>query len=394
MAKANIKHANLTERIVSAFQPEGIESSLHDAKVPGLFLRARNGERGTSKTWFVTWGRNNKQAIGKWPGVTVDAAREQARVKLVEADTNGAPEKRSTDTVADACRGYAQWLRDTGRTGTAGDVEGRFERTIYSDAIGKIRLSNLSQDDMEAWRGRIERGDLAELPAKKGRPPVPKPMSKATVNRYRTTLVAALNRAVSRRRVRADRAIEWESVKPYESAGNRRNVYLEREQRRALFDAAAPDVRDLIECVALTGCRPGDPAEVKRSDYDPRHATARFITKNHPRIVPLSPAAKVLFDRLAKGKKSSDYLFTHGGKKWTSDEWSQHFREAARAAGLGDDVVLYTLRHCWITDAIIGGLDLLTVARLAGTSLAMIEKHYGHLVQSAARDKLAKVEFL
>ena len=65
-----------------------------------------------------------------------------------------------------------------------------------------------------------------------------------------------------------------------------------------------------------------------------------------------------------------------------------------KAAKVPDGVVLYTLRHCWISDAIVGGMDLLTVAKLSGTSLAMIEKHYGHLVQGVARDKLATVEFL
>lgn len=39
-------------------------------------------------------------------------------------------------------------------------------------------------------------------------------------------------------------------------------------------------------------------------------------------------------------------------------------------------------------------MDPLTVARLVGTSLEMIQKHYGHLVHSAARDKLASLSFL
>jgi site-specific recombinase XerD len=56
--------------------------------------------------------------------------------------------------------------------------------------------------------------------------------------------------------------------------------------------------------------------------------------------------------------------------------------------------VLYTLRHSWITDAITGGIDLLTVAKLAGTSLAMIEKHYGHLVEDRVPDQLAAIQMM
>ena len=52
-------------------------------------------------------------------------------------------------------------------------------------------------------------------------------------------------------------------------------------------------------------------------------------------------------------------------------------------------VVAYTLRHSTITDLVQGGLDLLTVAQVSGTSVAMIEKHYGHLQRDRAAAALA-----
>jgi site-specific recombinase XerD len=131
---------------------------------------------------------------------------------------------------------------------------------------------------------------------------------------------------------------------------------------------------------------------VLRRDYDARHGAVTFRTKNHTRTIALAPAAKALFDRLAKDKLPAAHLFTNNGAAW--QDWHEPVKDAASAAELPADVVLYTLRHCWITDAIVGGVDLLTVAKLSGTSLAMIDKHYGHLVQSAARDKLAEVSFL
>jgi hypothetical protein len=35
----------------------------------------------------------------------------------------------------------------------------------------------------------------------------------------------------------------------------------------------------------------------------------------------------------------------------------------------------------------------LEVARLVGTSLVMVDRHYGHLAITAARERLATVEF-
>ena len=216
-----------------------------------------------------------------------------------------------------------------------------------------------------------------------------------TANRSIWPLKAALNRAVRKRYVSAERALEWQEIKPEKDADGRRDLYLDRAQRRALMEAADESLRDIVECLILTGCRPGDPALTLRKHYDGRTGSIRFTSKGHDRTIPLSPAARKLFDRLARGKLPNAHLFTQSdGMPWDSKAWHAPIREAVSKAKVPDKTVLYTLRHSWITDAIVGGMDLLTVAKLVGTSLQMIEKHYGHLVRDAARDKLAQLEFV
>jgi integrase len=63
-------------------------------------------------------------------------------------------------------------------------------------------------------------------------------------------------------------------------------------------------------------------------------------------------------------------------------------------AKVDNRVGLYTLRHSFSTQAISDGLNNLGVARIVGTSLTMIERHYGQLVASAARERMAKVTML
>lgn len=386
----------LTIRAVELAQPSEKPYEISDSDMKGLLLRVQPSG---VKSYIVTWGRGKRRTLGKHPVMTLAGARAAALAALSEASQHGAPlavvAPKSELTVADACRDYVTALEKDGRKTASDDAKRRFERCLYGDKLGKVRLKDLHQDHIEAWRDRVEKGDLPPLSVKRGRPPVAKPLARSSINRIRTTLVAALNHAVARRKVSPDLAFEWNAVKPLKDAGQRRGLYLEREQRRALLEAAEGPVRDLIECVALTGCRPGDPSLCLRSDYDGRTASVRFRSKDHDRKIPLSPAATALFDRLAKGKLPKAHLFTQDGKKmWTPSDWSELVRDASARAGLPAGVTLYTLRHCWITDAIVGGMDLLTVAKLAGTSLAMIEKHYGHLVQGAARDKLAQVQFL
>ncbi len=381
----------LTKRTVDAAKPTGQLYRMRDATVPGLVLRVTaTGAKG----WALTWGRGQERTIGPASTVTLEMARTQARILLAEVAQGGAPKRdRSRGTVADACMTYVDTLAASGRKAAATDAARRFDRTVYQDRLGKVRTANLTHRDVRDWRDRIERGDV-KLTVKRGRSAESRPLSKATANRMRTVLVAALNWGVEQGSIAPDRAREWQRVKPHANANGRRELYLDIAQRRALLAAATPGLRDLIECVILTGCRAGDPAAVLRKHYDARAHTVVFSTKRPPSAVVLSPDASALFDRLAKDKLPAAPMFTNGGQPWQAKEWAQALRAAASDARLPEKVVMYTLRHSWITDAIMGGMDLLTVARQARTSLAMIEKHYGHLVLDAARTKLAGIKFI
>lgn len=76
-------------------------------------------------------------------------------------------------------------------------------------------------------------------------------------------------------------------------------------------------------------------------------------------------------------------MFTDGeGKPWNKDSWKHPLKAAALAAGLSKLTTMYALRHSTITDLAQSGVDLTTVGQLAGTSILMIQKHYGHLTAS------------
>ena len=57
-------------------------------------------------------------------------------------------------------------------------------------------------------------------------------------------------------------------------------------------------------------------------------------------------------------------------------------KEAASKAQLPSGTCLYTLRHSFITQALLDGVSTLEVSRIAGTSLAMIEKHYAGVLEN------------
>ena len=167
------------------------------------------------------------------------------------------------------------------------------------------------------------------------------------------------------------------------------------DQRRRLIANAEQAVADLITAVALTGARPGELVAARRSQFDERLGVLTLTGKTGRRTVPLSPAAIAHFAQLSRSKLPGAYLLTRAdGKPWGHSDWDKLVRAAAVKAELPTGVVLYTLRHAWISEALAGGMSTLDVARLTGTSLAMIDAHYGHLVAAAARERLAAVRML
>ena len=300
-------------------------------------------------------------------------AKRAAEMWFADADL-GVSNKATT--VEDACKYYVEDLEAEGRFAAAHDAKMRFKRTIYSHDIAKIPLDKLRTAPLKTWRNGLGG-------------------AKSTQNRNLTSLKAALNLAIAHHLVNPSVAQQWKAVKAHKGALKRRELYLDLEQRRELLIVAKGAVRNLIEAAMLTGARPGELVKAKRSQFDHRTGSMKFVGKTGSRTVPLSVSALDVFKRFAKGKLPTAFLLTRDdGQPWGHSDWHQLVREAAKKAKLPKGVVLYTLRHSWITEALRSGMPTLDVARLTGTSLPMIEAHYGHLVVDAARERLAGLRML
>lgn len=279
-------------------------------------------------------------------------------------------------TVETICREYVEdRLREKGEA-CATDLRQRFARTIDGTPFGRLPVERLRTETIKRWRDGLE-------------------MARGSKNRTFTALRAALNHAVRNRRVSGNVAVEWRSIQQYRDADQRRTIFLDLDQRRRLIANADPAVADLITAVALTGARPGELVTARRSQFDERLGVITLSGKAGRRTVPLSPAAIAHFVQLSRSKLPGAYLLTRSdGKPWGHSDWDKLVRAAAAKAELPAGVVLYTLRHSWISEALAGGMSTLDVARLTGTSLAMIDAHYGHLIAAAARERLAAVRML
>jgi integrase len=343
--------------------PLGLNQSLGYRKI--------SADRGSWIARRKEGGRSKYKALG--PETSTFGfiqAREDALKWFKDLDSGVSGD---ASTVAAACRLYVADRKREKGDDCERDAKMRFTRTVYDHSLGSMRLDKIRAPHIKAWRDGLD-------------------MSKASANRTLTALKAALNFAVASRLVSAAATQEWRDVKPYKDAGKRRDLFLDLTQRRALLGSSSGALRDLIEGAMLTGARAGELVNATRIQFDGRTESMTFTGKTGRRTVPLSKSAIALFKRLSESKLPMARLFVRDdGKPWAHSDWDELVRDAAKAAELPPGTCLYTLRHSFITQAIQDGMNILEVARLVGTSVQMIEKHYGHLVHNEARERLAKV---
>lgn len=357
----------------------------------GCYVGYRPPKRGGKGTWFARaydedtqkYRRKSLGSYGAQTGHEVfAAAKKDAETWADQVETGGVPTEK-TETVADACRAY---LKE--KPGSI--AEGVFRRHVFSDPIARVKLGKLRRHHLREWRKRLEDTPALITRNKRGERRT-KPRSASTVNRDMVPLRAALWRVLSPGAPNTDAAWQ-EALKPAKGAGRRREVYLDRSERKRLLVAVQADAQPFVRALCLSPLRPGAVAARKVSDFDKRTRTLTIGTdkSGKPRQITVPQSTADFLAEQCKGKLPSAWIFMRGdGAQWSKDKWKGPIKDAVKAAGLPGNASAYTLRHSVITDLVRSGLPILTVAQLADTSVAMIEKHYGHLGRDDAEQALA-----
>ena len=362
----------------------------------GCYVGYRKMSSDGGGTWWARYrdsdsGRQQEMQLGpldQYPDhERFDRATAAARQWFDHMRSGGAAK---AGTVLEACTAYVDHLRVERRNKTATDLERRFARWIKGAPIGDVELSKLRREQVRTFRKALISTPV--LRAKGSKLPQ-RARSLATVNRDLTALRAALNFAKSQGRATSDGA--WaDELKPTACINKRRTLYLDREQRRALIAAAVPDLAAFLRGLANLPLRVGALAALKVGDFDRRLGMLKVGEDKHGqgRTIRVPPAMVAFLTEQSRSKLPAAPLFSRAqGQAWDKDAWKWPMKDAVAAAGLPAETVAYTLRHSVITDLVAEGLPTLTIAQISGTSVAMIEKHYGHLRPDGAVDALAKL---
>lgn len=339
---------------------------------------------------------------GNWKWVVYDPTRHPRtkKINLRTKDQGGALQKANglvmqratgaldpwTDqapregvTLAAAAEDYlAAKLRDGKSPATVETDRGHLSRFERSLAPGFL-VRHIEQHHIKAFLNR---------PTRAGKQP-----SGAYRHRVRATLQHFFGWAAERGMLRDNPTT---NVRPPKAAPARREHVTEAELR-AIIEAIEASEREtgqdrswLKDWVVFgfgTGLRPGEQRQLLWNAVSLSERTIhvgkghRTKTAKSARVVPVrGDALEILQRRSASHSRHADgHVFTGaGGGPVATAYVTKQIQKLALAAGIEKNVVDYSLRHGYGTALAQAGVPLWDIANLMGTSIRMVEKHYGH----------------
>jgi integrase len=159
---------------------------------------------------------------------------------------------------------------------------------------------------------------------------------------------------------------------------------------------------DLLRTFHATGARTSELLNATVGDFQRStraivlgsHKRAHTMRDARPRTITLNDDAYAIVARRCEGHPRDARIFTQprNGRPWDRFSVAERFRAIRERAGVRDTITIYSFRHLWISEMLMAGVDVLLVARMAGTSVAMIERVYGHFRNQSYHEAQARLD--
>ena len=174
-------------------------------------------------------------------------------------------------------------------------------------------------------------------------------------------------------------------------------VYSRGELEAIAVELSAP-YRSVPTFVAATGLRPEEWAALERRDVDRRAGVLNVLrtiakggeladlgkTSGARRQVPLSARAVGALDAIPPRLDTPLIFPAPAGGLLNLDNWRRReWAPAIEASGVATPARVYDLRSTFASDALAADVTVFELARIMGTSVRMIERHYGTLLDGA-----------
>jgi integrase len=317
--------------------------------------------------WAYRYRLEGRSSVRPQVGGFATRAEAQKALRKV-LDRRGPGDGRATITLAEFVDEYLEMHQ--GAPVTIAKL--RWLLGKATAVLGEKRLADLSSRDVYAWRLTVPEG-----------------------HRYEATqaLRQVLNRAVAWGLLDYNPA-ERGVPNPARRAREKR-PFETWQQVEAVAKLLGPMYGPMVIFAAATGLRPSEVFGLDWRDLDTQagvvyvrraYANGRLKhtkTRLSTRAVPLQTKALQALDRLPESDNPLLFPNARGGRIDFRSFARRHWRPAQQAAGIEPLRGLYDLRHTYATFALRAGVPVFAVSRFMGSSIAMIDRHYGHLAHDS-----------
>ncbi|MBS3849715.1 tyrosine-type recombinase/integrase [Devosia sp. BSSL-BM10] len=394
--------AKLTRKAVEELQPQAKPYTVWDSELPGFGVVVNPGGRIAFVVDYVAAGRRRRMVIGRFPILTVDQARAQARTESAKAqlgadplqDKREAKARRDGLTVADLCDQYLE-AADAGKVlkrrsktpkkaSTLATDRGRVERHI-KPLLGKVLVADLTQRQVQQFVDDVTAGKTATKEASGNLRGVARVTGGAgTAARTVGLLGGILSWGIRQGALTSNPALGVERA-----ADKKRDRHLSPDEFRALGKALQQAETEAwqavagIHLLAFTGCRLGEIVRLKWSEIDLEGQVLILgDSKTGKSVRPLGAPAQRVLARLQRTEGSEYVLTGVRDAKRPYGSLDTAIDRITKAAGL-TGVTAHVLRHSFASVA--GDLNYSdgTIGTMVG--------HQGHSVTSRYTHRLDAV---
>lgn len=357
------------------------------ARTAGIWYRDEDG-------WFYTSFGGKQQRLCEGPDDSPDGPTALRALDILQGLKSAAcvPDGERIENVAQLVRNYCASLLYAGKKSTA-DTN-RYMLRQWAHMHGKKSVFNLDQGDVDKllWANKTERG------VKRGKDRLSPGSQRLMIERIN----AALSWMEKKYRLGHKKLGRFQGGKKvYRS----RRAYMQADTVRSLLSHCSPEMCDFMTVLRLTGARQGELRSAKVEAFNADDGTIRAhpdqlredgetdykgSATGRERVIILHGEALDIVQRLIGRRKFGPIFRGPRGGKWNEGTFISHYKAAAEKAGI-PDFTPHWMRHTFVTDALLSGMDRLTVAALVGDTVAMIEKVYAHLMVDT-KGLRAKVE--
>lgn len=369
--------AKITEHFVRSLRADGRRYWRNDDEIKGFCVRVNPTGTATYYFRYRVGGVQSSFKIADVAAMTAAQARERARKLAVDVADGKDPQdakraQRAVPLFKDFAQTYFGMIVKASKDQDEAKIRDVLTPRWGSRPINAIRTTDVRQL-------------LVSLREK--------PLTPATVNRYRALIVTIFNRAIEHGAISTNPATP---IKPLEE-NNKRDRHLSPSEVAAFFgalDSRPRNVANALRLLLLTGARKGNVLSMKWDDVNldqrvwniPRTKSGKALR------VPLNESAvRVLRNQLQLKEHENPYVFPGNQRGTCLTTVHNIWKDLCAALGL-QDFRVHDLRHTFASLVVQQTGDLPGLSKLMGHHSPTMTARYAHHADDHLRNATSKLD--